>query len=119
MMRYARAQTAMDDRECIVHNNTPVTGEVVDHADNGTMVLLKAYRDGREHGLQQEWYSDGIPQSKYLVIDDCLRGVAMDWHRNGVLARRQEFDQFGQLRRRECWAEDGTARPDEGSVWPQ
>jgi antitoxin component YwqK of YwqJK toxin-antitoxin module len=112
-MRVNIEDTTVDEGETVLYQGEPLTGEVVDTAPDGTVITLRSYRDGREEGPQREWYDDGTPESEYRVTDSKLTGETLDWHPNGRLARRQEFDEFGQLRMREVWDEDGQSVPNQ------
>lgn len=111
--------TAVDEREDVTYQGVPFTGVVYDTADDGTLITEKSYHGGREDGPQREWYDNGSPESEYEAAEGVVVGLALDWHPNGQLARRQRFDRFGQLRHREVWDEQGTARPDQAFDWPE
>lgn len=105
--------TTLGDGQEVLYQGVPLTGEVIRTTKDGVVVTSKWYRDGIEEGPQREWYGDGTRQSEYLVVDTNLTGQSFDWHRNGQLARRQEFDDYGELRKREVWDENGVPQPDE------
>ncbi|HEX5116113.1 MAG TPA: hypothetical protein VFW65_13035 [Pseudonocardiaceae bacterium] len=109
--------TTVDEHEDVCYQGVPFTGQVYDTASDGTLVTQKSYRDGLEDGPQHEWYSDGTPESEYQAVAGAVVGLALDWHPNGQLARRQEFDSYGELRRREVWDPDGTPEPDQAFDW--
>ncbi|HEX5402868.1 MAG TPA: hypothetical protein VFX16_11280 [Pseudonocardiaceae bacterium] len=105
--------TTLSEGQEVLYQGVPLTGEVIRTTAGGVVVTAKQYRDGLEEGTQREWYGDGTRQSEYTVVDTNVTGETLDWHRNGQLARRQEFDEYGELRKREVWDEDGVPQPDE------
>jgi antitoxin component YwqK of YwqJK toxin-antitoxin module len=105
--------TTLGEGQEVLYQGVPLTGEVIRTTKDGVVVTSKWYRDGLEEGPQREWYGNGTPQSEYTVVDTNVTGQSLDWHRNGQLARRQEFDEYGELRKREVWDEDGVPQPDE------
>jgi antitoxin component YwqK of YwqJK toxin-antitoxin module len=88
------------------------TGEVVETADDGTVVSLNTYVDGLEDGPQREWYQDGARLSEYQARQGMAVGEALRWHDNGQLAGRRWFDQYGSVREREAWDEQGNSVPE-------
>src|ERR1700742_5126572 len=105
--------TTLGEGQEVLYQGAPPTGEVIRTTKDGVVVTSKWYRDGLEEGPQREWYGNGKPQSEYTVVDTNVTGETLDWHRNGQLARRQQFDEYGELRKREVWDEDGVPQPDE------
>jgi antitoxin component YwqK of YwqJK toxin-antitoxin module len=102
--------TDMDEAQRVLYQGVPFTGEVVETDDEGTVIGLNTYRDGREDGPQREWFNDGMLRSEYHAAGGLPTGESREWHTNGQLARRQEFDQYGVLRLREVWDENGVAQ---------
>ncbi|HVV22634.1 MAG TPA: hypothetical protein VHF06_24575 [Pseudonocardiaceae bacterium] len=97
-----------------MYDGAPFTGEVVETAMDGTVVGLVTYQDGLERGPQREWYYDGQLRSEYVDLDgDRPAAVYQEWHENGRLAARKEFDRHGTLRKQEVWTEDGTPIPEQ------
>jgi antitoxin component YwqK of YwqJK toxin-antitoxin module len=102
--------TDMDESERVLYQGAPFTGETVETDDDGVVIRVNTYRDGREDGLQREWFNDGMLRSEYNASEGLPRGEAREWHENGQLWRRQEFDRFGHLSVREEWDENGVAK---------
>jgi antitoxin component YwqK of YwqJK toxin-antitoxin module len=105
--------TDMDEAQRVLFQGVPFTGEVVELDDDGVVIELNTYRDGREDGPQREWFNDGMLRSEYHASGGSPTGESRDWHPNGQLARRQEFDQYGVLRLREVFSEDGVPQQGE------
>lgn len=106
-MRVNIEDTRVDRDQMRTYNGELYTGEVVRFDEDGVLVELLNFTEGVSDGPQREWYDDGTRRSEYDTVDGSPRGVSLDWHPNGRLARRQEFDEFGTLRKREMWDEDG------------
>jgi antitoxin component YwqK of YwqJK toxin-antitoxin module len=75
-------------------------------------VSLNTYVDGLEDGPQREWYQDGARLSEYQARQGMAVGEALRWHDNGQLAGRRWFDQYGSVREREAWDEQGNSVPE-------
>ncbi|MER7011910.1 hypothetical protein ABT324_10825 [Saccharopolyspora sp. NPDC000359] len=106
-MRVNRADTSMDDRMITSFRGVPFTGEVVDHAADGTVVELSSYQDGIEHGPQFEWYPDGTKQSEGQCDHGRAVGEWREWYPSGQLARYDQFNEFGDVLRTQRWDEAG------------
>ncbi|WP_158628581.1 toxin-antitoxin system YwqK family antitoxin [Saccharopolyspora rhizosphaerae] len=101
------------------YQGSPFTGEVVDFAADGTVIELTSYENGIEHGPQVEWFPNGTKQ----LEGRCDRGKAVgewrEWHSNGRLARYEEFDEFGELLKRQRWSEAGELTEDHTGTPPR
>lgn len=118
-MRVKADEITLHEGAYVMYDGALYTGEVVDTADDGTVLALNTYRDGVENGPQREFYEDGSPKTAYQAVNGMTVGEAQDWHVDGRLARRQEFDQYGELRKRDVWDEEGVLDPDEAvDNWP-
>ncbi|HEY4459878.1 MAG TPA: hypothetical protein VGN81_36545 [Pseudonocardiaceae bacterium] len=106
-MRINDDDTDMDESLRILYQGELFTGEVVETDDDGTVIRLNTYRDGRVDGVQREWFNDGMLRSEYQASMGFPAGESREWHENGQLALRQEFDEYGVLRKREVWDEHG------------
>lgn len=103
----------------VQYNGEDFTGEVVETLEDGTIIALNTYLDGLEDGPQRAWDADGVLVSEYSASKGMPVGESKHYHENGQLRRLQEFDQFGTLRKREVWDENGV--PQEGqsvNTWP-
>ena len=109
--RINEADTDMDEDERVLYQGVPFTGEVVETDEDGVVIGLNTYLDGRENGPQRAWYDDGTPRSEYQATAGVPTGESHRWHWNGKLARRQQYDEFGVVRLREVWDVDGVAQP--------
>ncbi|HJP76361.1 MAG TPA: hypothetical protein VJ914_18985 [Pseudonocardiaceae bacterium] len=109
--------TDMDESERVLYQGEPFTGEVVETDEDGVVIRLNNYLDGKEEGAQREWFNDGMLRSEYHATGGLPTGESREWHENGRLARRQEFDQYGHLRVREDWDEHGVADGEPMNTW--
>lgn len=58
-----------DDYIVVLYEGEPFTGEGVETDVDGNVLTLSTYVNGREHGPQYEWYSDGTPRVQGQVDD--------------------------------------------------
>jgi antitoxin component YwqK of YwqJK toxin-antitoxin module len=73
------------------------TGEVVDTAEDGTIIALNTYVDGLEDGPQREYHYDGSPMTAYQAKRGFAVGEALQWDADGELSRRRLFSDTGHL----------------------
>ena len=111
-MRVDYDDVVFEDDLRVTHEGKAFTGEVVEHAPNGTVITLTTYFEGFEDGPTAEWYPTGEPRSEGLVRAGTAVGVHQAWHRNGTIAAYDEFDDRGKLRLRRRWDEAGTLLED-------
>lgn len=102
----------MDDRMITMHQDRPFTGEVVDFTADGTMIELTGFENGIEHGPQTEWFPDGNKQLEGRCEHGRAVGEWREWFPNGQLARYEEFNEFGDLVKRQRWNEAGELTED-------
>ncbi len=102
----------MDDRMITTYQERPFTGEVVDFAEDGSTVELTSFENGIEHGPQSEWF----PGGQKRLEGQCDHGKAVgewrEWFQTGQLARYEEFNEFGDLVKRQRWSEAGELTED-------
>jgi antitoxin component YwqK of YwqJK toxin-antitoxin module len=109
--------TDMDASQRVLYQGELFTGEVVETDEDGVVIRVNTYRDGSEDGPQREWFNDGMLRSEYHATGGLPTGESRDWHENGQLSRRQEFDQYGHLRVREQWDENGVPKGRPTNTW--
>lgn len=127
--------TAQDYRPVL----TPVAGDpgaavVLERHANGQMAKRHGTKDGKPHGLWQEWDADGRLQmtldwrdgkgegawtyfhpngtvrSREWVSGDVWHGPSESWHANGQKASEGLFVRGGKQGPFRYWSEDGTPR---------
>jgi antitoxin component YwqK of YwqJK toxin-antitoxin module len=53
---------------------------------NENKILIKTnYKNGKMHGLQKQWYSNGQLKIEYNYIDDKKHGLQKYWKENGEI----------------------------------
>lgn len=117
--RVHRSDTSTDDRLITLYQGKPFSGDLVAFADDGTMIELTRFENGIEHGPQYEWFPDGTQQ----LQGQCDRGQAVgEWleqYPNGLLARYDVFNDFGELLKRQRWDGAGNLAEDQTSTPPR
>lgn len=106
-MRINSDDTYLDQFQRVCHGTEPFSGELETKDEEGRLVELSNYYLGVEHGLQQEWYSNG--QLKEEGVSNM--GVAIrewrTWYPDGRLERHLVFDENGGQVARRRWDRDG------------
>ncbi|MDG4835724.1 hypothetical protein O7631_04245 [Micromonospora sp. WMMD967] len=107
-MRVDYDDVETEDDLRVTYQGEPFTGEVVERSPQGQVVALTTYFEGMEDGPSAEWYPTGERKAEGSVRYGTAVGVHEEWHRNGNLASRVEFDDQGRMLSQQRWAEDGT-----------
>jgi antitoxin component YwqK of YwqJK toxin-antitoxin module len=98
MNRIHYDDTSMNaDNSCVLFDGVPYTGEVVDTAEDGTVISVNTYRGGLQDGVQREFHWDGSPSARYTCLRGMPVGEALEWDPDGRQTRRRVFDQHGRL----------------------
>jgi len=71
-----------DDDLQYFYNGEPLTGEAVETAPTGEVIVLTTFRNGIEHGPQRGWYRD-----VQAIRDYCSEPTSC-WHRLGMAPER-------------------------------
>ncbi|MGK5738714.1 toxin-antitoxin system YwqK family antitoxin [Micromonospora sp. URMC 103] len=107
-MRVEYDDVETEDDLRVTYQGQPFTGEVVERSSQNQVIAITTYFNGIEDGPSAEWYPTGERKAAGTVRYGMAVGVHEEWHRNGNLAARSEFDDQGNLLSRYRWAEDGT-----------
>ncbi|KIG15584.1 putative lipoprotein [Enhygromyxa salina] len=62
-------------------------------ASDGRRLAIESYRADQAHGLTTLFFPEGGKRATLEYANDALHGVAEQYYRNGVLARRAHFEQ--------------------------
>lgn len=84
------------------------SGEGVEVAEDGQILVLTTYKDGREEGPYREWH----PNGKLLVEGQSKApggavGTWRKWHSNGQIAEEKTFSDDGGLTSVRRWDTEG------------
>ena len=93
-------------------NDVPFTGEVAEHAPDGTLIGLTTYHNGVEDGPSLAWWPNGTPRTRGEVSAGMATGTHEKWHPNGTLAATDTFDGRGRHLSRKRWDDNGTLLED-------
>ncbi|CCH15527.1 toxin-antitoxin system YwqK family antitoxin [Micromonospora lupini] len=107
-MRVEYDDVETEDDLRVTYQGDLFTGEVVERSPQGQVIAITTYFNGMEDGLSTEFYPSGERKAEGSARYGTAVGVHQEWHRNGNLAARLEFDDQGKLLSRHRWAEDGT-----------
>lgn len=66
-------------------------GEAVCHCADGRLAARRGWRDGREHGTSELWYSNGQLMQRAEHRDGTPTGVHESWYADGAPASRYEY----------------------------
>lgn len=89
--------TTTDDGTYVYVDGVPFSGEVVDTADDGTVISINTYAGGRQEGPQREFHYDGSPSRAFTAVRGVPVGEAWEWFAGGGPARLRVFDDSGRL----------------------
>tara|TARA_Y100001934_G_scaffold242034_1_gene297503 strand:+ start:2028 stop:2792 length:765 start_codon:yes stop_codon:yes gene_type:complete len=67
------------------NEQTPYTGWVKLMHDNGQIVGLKQFKDGKTHGLATRWFENGQKEFEVTFKDGKLDGLWTRWYENGQM----------------------------------
>ena len=56
------------------------------------MELLYYYSNGKLHGNQKKWYSNGMQRGEWNYHNDILDGVSKEWDLNGKIKFTKIYD---------------------------
>ncbi len=94
------------DGDQSILDGKPFTGiGFLEHPDHSLKREFN-YLDGFEHGLCQEWYSNGQLKRKWTAVRGQAKGTVYQWHENGEKKSVGEYD-FGVETAYKEWDEKG------------
>ncbi len=86
-----------DDAMTLLHNGEPVTGDVVETTVDGFVLSSDHYVAGVLDGPTREWWPGGPLKAEGTARGGRLVGTYREWHDNGTLALRKQYDADGLL----------------------
>ena len=93
-----------------VNSETPYTGNIIKHYDNGQKAMKGYLKNGVFHGRFIAWHENGQKKQDFNYKDGELHGINTQWHKNG----QKEYEQTGEDGTWVKWYENGQKKEEAG-----
>ena len=79
------------DSDHFTWEGKPFTGTTTDHYKSGALKCRYGIRNGRYHGLVEEWYENGNPKTRTAYEDGRHEGDNFYWNPDGSLQSHKNW----------------------------